>query len=130
MESNIKIIFSNRREIRMGSPYMIADLNLVGLQMELPQACWQDKFAISNDNKHIALISFNLSGNEPGFEIYIIDTDKKTITKTERISGLVNRISIINRKIKYNKFLFNKSKSKANELCCNIDEEFDILEDT
>ena len=125
MESRLKISFSNRQEIRMGSPYMMADLHLEGLDFEIPNACWQDKFATSKDRKFIALISFDLSDNEPGFEIYIIDTDKKTITKTERMFGLVNKISIDEGKIKFNKFLFDKTKSKTGELCCNIDEELE-----
>ena len=126
MENKLKISFSNRREIRMGSPYMMADLHLIGLNIEIPNASWQDKFAISNDEKFISLIGFNLSDNEPGFELYIIDTDKKTITKTKRIFGLVNNISIDGRKIKFNKFLYDKTKSQAGELCCNIDDELDI----
>lgn len=110
----------------MGSPYMMADLHLEGLDLEMPNACWQDKFAISKDRKFIALICFDLSDNEPGFQIYIIDTFKKTITKTERMFGLVNKISIDDKKIKFNKFLFDKTKSKTGELCCNIDDELEI----
>ncbi len=126
MENKLKISFSNRREIRMGSPYMMADLHVEGLDIVIPKACWQDKFAISKDRNFIALISFELSDNEPGFEIYIINTNKKTITKTKRIFGLINNISIIDKKIKFNKFLYNKTKSKKGELCCNIDDELDI----
>lgn len=126
MENEVKINFSNRNEIRMGSPYMSADLHLDGLDIEIPKACWQDKFAISEDKKFVALIGFDFMDNEPGFEIFIINTDKKTITKTNRIFGLVNKISIDGRKIKFNKFLYDKTKSKAGELCCNIDDEVGI----
>jgi hypothetical protein len=126
MENKIRISFSNRQEIRMGSPYMMADLHLDGLDIEIPNACWQDKFAISKDKKFIALIGFDLTDNESGFKIFIIDTEKKSITKTKRIFGLVNKISIDDRKIKFNKFVFDKTKSKSSELCCNIDDELDI----
>jgi hypothetical protein len=126
MENNLQVTFSNRQEIRMGSPYMRADLKIEGIDIAIPNASWQDKFAISKDNKFIALVSFDLAGNEPAFKIYIIDTDKKTIRKTKRIFGLVNNISIVERKIKFNKFLYDKTKSKTGELCCNIDEEIDI----
>jgi hypothetical protein len=126
MENKLKISFSHRREIRMGSPYMSADLHLEGLDFEIANACWQDKFAISKDEKFLALVSFELKDNKPGFEIHIIDTDRKTVTKTKRISGLVNEIMIEDRKIKFNRFLYDKSKSKAGELCCNIDDELDI----
>ena len=111
----------------MGSPYMLAQLHLIGLDIEIPNATWQDKFAVSEDEKFIALIGFDFKDNEPGFEIFIINTDKKSITKTNRIFGLINKISIEGRKIKFNKFLFDKTKSKAGELCCNIDDELDIV---
>lgn len=126
MKNKLKVIFSNRREIRMGSPYMRADLKIEGLDIVIPDACWQDKFAISVNKKFMALVSFDLSYNKPGFKIYIIDTDNKTITKTKRIFGLVNNISIVDRKIKIDKFLYDKTKSKSGELCCNIDDELDI----
>ena len=126
METKIKISFSDRREIRMGSPYMRADLKVEGLDLIIPKACWQDKFAISKDKKFIALVSFDLSENEPAFEIYIIDKDKNTITKTKRIFGLLNKIRIVDRKIMFNKFIYDKRKSKTGELCCNFDDELDI----
>lgn len=126
MDNQVKLSFSNREEIRMGSPYMSADLHLEGLDIKVPNACWQDKFAISKDNKFIVLISFDFSNNEPGFRICIIDTDRKAITHTKRMFGLVNEISIDNRKILLNKFIYDKAKSKTSELCCNVNDEIDI----
>lgn len=126
MKNKLKISFSNKREVRMGSPYMMADLHLEGLDIEIPNVCWQDKFAISKDKKLVALVSFELSSNEPGFVIYLINTDKKVITKTDRNFGLINEISIDEKKIRINKFLFDKTKSKVGELCLNVDEEYDI----
>lgn len=126
LKSNLKIKFSNKQEIRMGSPYFIADINLDGIEVKLPKAEWQNKYAISKDKKSIVLIGFDFTNNEPGFKLYIIDVESKKITKSKRILGLINNISLEDKIIKFNKFLYDKSKSKTGELCYHIDEEFEI----
>lgn len=110
----------------MGSPYMMADLKLEGVNVKIPKTSWQDKFAISENKKFIVLIRFELTDNEPGFVFYIINTEKEKVKKTQRIFGLINSVGIENQKIKFNKFLYDKTKSKKGELCCNIDEELEI----
>ncbi len=47
----------------MDSPYTMADLQLEGLDIEISNGCWQDKFAISKDKEFITLISFDFSDN-------------------------------------------------------------------
>lgn len=126
MLKKIKIKFINRHEIRMGSPYMMADIQIEGLDIEIPNASWQDKYAISKDNKIIILIGFDIAENEPGFELYIIDREKKTVTKTKRALGLINKIRVEGKIIKLNKFIFDRTKTKTGELCCNVDDELEI----
>jgi hypothetical protein len=46
--------------------------------------------------------------------------------ESPRIFGLPTSISIQDGKIKINKFLYDKDKSRTGNLCCNFDEEFDI----
>jgi len=125
--SDLKILFSNKHEIRMGSPYFIAELTIEGIDIEIPKANWQDKFAISADRKFIILVGFDLAKNEPGFRFHIVDVENKKVVKTKRFRGLVNKMSVKDRKIKFNKFLYSKSESiKNGELCCNTDDEFEI----
>lgn len=111
----------------MGSPYNSCELDFTGTTLNLPKNNWQDKFAWSSDNKYLTLIQWDFDDNEPGFHFYIIDTETDTLTMTERIMGLVNNIKIKNEKIIYKKFLHNKEKSKPGELCCYVDEEYEIV---
>lgn len=106
----------------MGSPYNSCELDFSGTTLELPTNNWQDKYAWSDDNKFLVLIQWNLNRNEPGFHFYIIDTEINTLTKTERILGIVNDLKIENSKILFKKFLLVKEKSKIEERCCYTDE--------
>ena len=124
INSDYKVQFSNRGEIRMGSPYYYADLKISNLEIELPKVTWQDKFAISKDSKTLVLVSYDLTDNEPGFRFNIINTLTKSIRQSERISGLLNNLKINENIIHYNKFLFNKTEKNNAKKNFNIDEEF------
>jgi len=127
VKKKIKVEFENLQEVRMGSPYMIAELKITGLDVDLPKFDWQDKYAMSEDNKRLILVQFDLTGNEPGFIFYIVNTESKKIRKTNRIEGQLNSLEIENNNtIKYNKFLYDKTKSISDNLCCNIDEKIKI----
>lgn len=124
--SNIQVHFANEREIRMGSPFMSAELTITGIELLLPEMCWQNKYALSGDKKWIVLIAFNLASNEPGFILYVINTETKNIRFTHRIMGLVKDVSIEQEVIKINKFLYDKGKSEYGNLCCDIEEEISL----
>lgn len=119
MDKRIFVSFSNKQEIRHGSPYMMAELHITGIELNLPNNEWQDKFAISNDEKWLVLVNFDLSDNTPGFVFYIIDLDSKQITTTERYFGLLNDVAVKEGRIIYDKFLYDKDKSQVGKLCCN-----------
>lgn len=119
MDKQIFVSFSNKQEIRHGSPYMMAELHITGIELDLPNNEWQDKYAISNDEKWLVLVNFDLSDNTPGFVFYIINLKSKKIKITERYFGLLNNVSIKEGKITYDKFLYDKGKSQAGNLCCN-----------
>lgn len=117
----------NPGEIRMGSPYNLCEIELIGFEkIKLPVGGWQDKYAWSEDSKKLVLIEWNFESNEPGFHFYIINTESGNFEKTERISGLPNDVEIIGNKIRYNKFLLDRLKSDSNNLCCNFDEEYTL----
>jgi hypothetical protein len=113
-------------EIRMGSPYNSCELDFSGTTLDLPKNNWQDKYAWADNNKYLTLIQWNLDDNEPGFHFYIINTETDTLTKSERIMGLVNDLKIKDDKIIYNKFLHNREKSKSGNLCCHVEEDYEI----
>lgn len=89
----IKVSFLNIEEIRMGSPWSVCKLNLEGEWVpELPEGDWQDITASSPDMRYCALVRWNVEGNWPGFNVYIIDTDKQTVTANDRILGFCKDI--------------------------------------
>ncbi|HEY4617670.1 MAG TPA: hypothetical protein VIH09_05700 [Flavobacterium sp.] len=126
MEGKIKITFKNRNEITMGSPYNLAEIEISGIELNLPKFSWQDKYAISKNKKFITLVYFDFVENEPGFKIYIIDLEKGKSKSSKRLIGLLNKIEIENDTIKLNKFLYSKTKSEYGKLCCNFDEELKL----
>ncbi len=117
---------SNRSEVRMGSPYNICNIELIGQHLiDLPRSGWQDKIAWSNDSKRLVLVELNLEKNEPAFHLFIIDTTTGKTIKGSKISGLVNNISMSGDIIRLNRFLFDREKFERQQ-DCNIDEVYSV----
>ena len=118
---------TNAAEVRMGSPYNNCDIELVGFdKLKLQKSGWQDKYAWADDSKKLILIKWDFENNEPGFHLFLIDTETGQTKESPRLFGLPNNISLIGDKIKVNKFLYDKEKSRASKLCCEVDEEFEF----
>jgi hypothetical protein len=119
----VKIV--DHGEIHMASPYHTCEIELVGFdKIQLPRYGWQDKYAWSADNSNLVLVKWDFTDNEPGFRFFVIDTAAGSIRESERIFGLINDMAIEGNKIKYNKFLLDRQKSRPGNLCCNTDEEY------
>lgn len=119
-----EIKFTSVGEIRMGSPYNRCDIQFIGqTNIKLENACWEDKFAWSNDNKYLVLIQWNLDNNDPGFHLTIFNTLTGKSHTSERIMGMVNNLSIMDNKILYNKFLYI-GKTADGKLLDNTDNEY------
>lgn len=110
----------------MGSPFKTCELELKGIKIDLPKYGWQDKYAWSSNKKYLVLIKWNTDNNEPGFNFYIINTETNSMKISNRKKGMVNRIEIQDQKIHYNKFLFDREKSKNGNQCCDFDEYYKI----
>lgn len=118
---------TNAGEVRMGSPYNNCDIELIGFEkLKLPKAGWQDKYAWSEDSKNLLLIKWNFQNNVPGFHLFLINTETGQTKESPRFTGLPNNISITGNKIKINKFLYDKEKTKSGNPCCEVDEEFEF----
>ena len=91
MRPKIQPNFSGKSEIRMGSPFNVADLELLQLagnwMPDLPPYDWQDICAHSKDGNILGLIRWDTEDNEPGFHLVMIDAKRKTVEETERIMG-------------------------------------------
>lgn len=91
--SKLEPAFKNIEEIRMGSPYNVCDLELMGKWIpDLPAYEWQDLFANSQNNRYLALVAWAIKKNNPGFKLIIIDLKNKNIKETERITGCCKSI--------------------------------------
>lgn len=94
MTRQLEVKFKNVREIRMGSPYRLCEIEFTGKWIPpLPAEDWQDLAARSPDGRYLALIRWNTEGNTPGFHVIRIDTKKKVYHKTKRILGLCREIT-------------------------------------
>ncbi|WP_146373289.1 hypothetical protein [Symmachiella macrocystis] len=63
----------------MGSPYQWADLTLKGSWVpELPDFTWQDIHSKSDNGRYLAVVAWDISDNNPGFRIVVIDKKDKT----------------------------------------------------
>jgi hypothetical protein len=121
----IKLV--NSLEIRMGSPYNQCEIEILGkTNIVLPKYEWQDKYCWSNDNTKLILIAWNFEENIPGFHFCIFDIESGCMKRSEKIFGLLNSLILVENKIEYSKFIYNKEESKLGELCCNIYESYYI----
>jgi hypothetical protein len=119
-----KVVFKDVAEIRKGSPYNTCKIELSGTdKIKLPQAIWQDKFSWSNDSKNLVLIQWLGPGESPGFKFFIIDTENGKTTEGIKMAGAVNSLQIKGDTVTYNKFYYDKAKSK-DTLCCSFQEDY------
>lgn len=119
-----QVVFKNAHEIRMGSPYNTCDIELVGTdKIQLPKANWQDKFAWSSDSKILVLVKWNIDNNNPVFKLIFIDTETGAIQESIKILGAVNSLRVTGKTVRYNKFYYDKVKSRE-KLCCEVEEDY------
>ena len=83
-------------EIRHGSPYNIAELEIIGnsnFTIERNNN-WQDKHSWSNSGDYFAQVKWELGNNEPGFKIILFHSEKGKIMETKRILGCCNKVKL------------------------------------
>lgn len=110
-----KITAKNLIEIRMGSPFNAADLEITGeFVPDLRNYIFQDKFAISNDGCSCVLVQWDTKSNEPGFILWFIDEESRLTKKSEKIVGCCNDIMLTNKKAVVEVWNYNH-KTKSDE---------------
>jgi hypothetical protein len=78
--------FVNRREIRMGSPYNLADPIITGdFVPNLSEYEFQDVSAVSPNGKNLYLVFWDLQGNAPAFRVLWLSEEERCIRTSERI---------------------------------------------
>ena len=85
-------------EIRNGSPYNLAELNIIGKPDFIIKKNndWQNIQSWTKDYKYFILVKWDLKNNEPSFRVILFDSKKGQLKKTDRISGCCNTIKLNN----------------------------------
>lgn len=87
--------FINCFEVRMGSPYKICRLHLTGeWTPDLEPGGWLPAQSRSCDARYLALARWNIVGNMPGFQIFLIDEKEKTVEVSQRIPGCCESLTV------------------------------------
>ena len=93
--TNFEYSFINRREIRMGSPHNICEINIKpDKYIELPNYDWQDIGGISKDKKFVCFVAWDIQDNNPGFRLIYINIKSKIIKESVRKDGICENIQI------------------------------------
>lgn len=124
---DVKIV-GKSTEIRMGSPYSICILELVGTTIRMTLEGFYNKYAWSRDNKFLILIKWDIEENEPGFQFYILNTKSGSFIISERISGFVNNLKVNNQTIHYKKFLYESLKPLRDFISDSSEHEYKIAD--
>ena len=118
MRPKIQPVFSGQSEMRMGSPFNHANLNLEGDWVpDLPSDGWQDVYAQSDDGNIIALVQWDVGPQgEPGFRLVIVDADRRTVEKSDRIKGCCEDIEWTSSGFKYHTFGYIGPNKKMHDI--------------
>ncbi|MEO7163936.1 MAG: hypothetical protein ABI041_13535 [Bdellovibrionia bacterium] len=86
--------FNNTFEVRMGSPFNVAEVELTGnFVPSLNDRSFQDKGIVSSDGRVCYLIEWKvLEGNSPGFQLWKISEEDKSVKKSKVITGCCEAI--------------------------------------
>lgn len=100
-----KIVFTDVIDIRMGSPYYLATVNLVGTEGEfipdLSKQTFYDKFANDLDRKIIYLVLWEGLGTEDYyFYILRISDSEKSLKRSKKIHGFCDNLILIKNGVK------------------------------
>lgn len=92
-----KYEFLNRREIRMGSPFNICDLQLQGdYTPDLRTFEFQDIAITSDDSHTIYLVTWVVGSNEPRFKVIKLDEVQKSLALSAEVKGVCCQLFLKN----------------------------------
>ena len=89
--------FKNKGEIRMGSPYNLADVRLSGEFVPDFRGCeFQDKGSVNQTGDAVALVQWAIENNSPGVIVWMISEKDRLLKKSRRLSGCCEGIRFLN----------------------------------
>lgn len=71
----------------------------------------------------MVLVKWDIDGNDPVFKLVKVDTETGIIQEGIKMLGAVNSLTVTGNTVRYNKFYYDKVKSKE-KLCCEIEEDY------
>ena len=87
--------FKNCSEIRMGSPFNMADVELTGEYIpDLSRYSFQDIGLVNPAKDTVYLVQWETTNNEPGFIVWQIRERDRSISKSDRISGFCKDLQL------------------------------------
>lgn len=104
MNKKFKVYFTEKNEIRMGSPFNHCKIVTEGfLISEIGSSGFQDILSWSPEMKYLALVKWEIGiENKPGFKIFILDpTLGKIVHITDRIEGICQSIEFSDDLLKF-----------------------------
>ncbi len=85
--------FYDATEIRMGSPYNLAKIEIKGNFLPDTEGFdFQDKATISEDGHRLVLIEWTVSKNNPGFRVWDVDGRTRSVKKSEVLEGCCEKL--------------------------------------
>ncbi len=92
-----QVTFTNIMEIRMGSPFNIADVDVKGgFFPKSGFTDFQDKFAVSQDGRVCYFVLWEVAqDNTPGFRMLRVSDHDQTATTSDRFSGCCEELSFL-----------------------------------
>lgn len=105
-------------EIRMGSPYNGANVKLTGDYIPaLGDFTFQDISLVSENGRTCYLVQWAID-KDPGYIVWKVDADNKTLTKSNRIEGCCDSLYFDNESVKTVAWNWdsNKKAETRNEL--------------
>ncbi len=91
-----KIRFSGLVDIHMGSPYNIADIHVIGgyFPENVSDEAFQDRCAVSIDGQTCFVVVWDRPNNDPGFRVWKVSNQDRSVKKSDRISGCCQEVSL------------------------------------
>lgn len=107
-----KLTFKNIVEIRMGSPFNIAEVVLFGgFVPDLSGYTFQDIGLVDQADSVVYLVQWEIENNEPGFKIWQISSNEKSICKTNRFEGCCKEMGLVDNKLSLKVFRNGKAET-------------------
>jgi len=96
MKNQMEIVFTDRRQVRKGSPYRVCRLRLAGRGWpDLDRGRYQDIQAWSDDRSRLALAQWKPLGQAPGFVVVVADRARNGVYRSMRMRGCCQSIRFL-----------------------------------